>query len=106
MLGANADAALGRSRAWASGVSGALGGLGNAVNKSADSWSNTINELNANQMNIDYLMYAQDTSRRFNYAFNNGTKQSAIDFLRSIRGNPYYDSYKRQLESKYGTLTV
>ena len=106
MLGANADAALGRSRAWAGGISSALGGLGNTINKSADSWSNTINELNANQMNIDYLMYGQDTSRRFDHAFNNGTKQDAIDFLRSIRGNPYYDSYKRQFESKYGTLTV
>ena len=106
MLGANADAALGRSRAWGNGVSGAFSGLGNAINKSADSWSNTINELNANQMNLDYMMYGQDTSRRFDYAFNNGTKQDAIDFLRSIKGNPYYDSYKRQFESKYGTLTV
>lgn len=85
MLGANADAALGRSRAWASGVSGAFGGLGNAINKSADSWSNTINELNANQMNIDYLMYGRDPSEQINYALNSGN----VDFAKWL-----YNRYK------------
>jgi hypothetical protein len=77
MLGANADAALGRSRAWAGGISSALGGLGNAVNKSSDSWSNTINELNANQMNLDYLIYGQDPSVQINVASSTNNRSLA-----------------------------
>ena len=87
MLGANADAALGRSRAWAGGVSSALGGLGNAINKSADSWSNTINELNTNRMNIDYWMVGRDPSEQISYALRNND----IDFARWIH-NRYKDT--------------
>lgn len=77
MLGANADAALGHSRALAGRISDAFRGLGNVINKSADSWSNTINELNANQMNLDYLIYGQDPSVQINVASSTNNRSLA-----------------------------
>lgn len=77
------DAAI--AKAWGNAWNAALAGAANAVNKSGDTRSNTINELNANQMNIDYLMYGRDPSEQINYALNSGN----IDFARWL-----YDRYK------------
>ena len=72
-----ANRETGIAGAWSSGINSALAGVGNSINKSGDSWSNTINELNANQMNLDYLIYGQDPSVQINVASSTNNRSLA-----------------------------